>query len=106
MISAPISHVTIRSAGVRGRARLHVPELRRAPALARELEERLAADERVHRVEASPVTGNLLVLFDAGRLRLGTLREDIAAEVAAYRRRPRRRSPEGVALRPLAAPDG
>ncbi len=70
---------------VRGRARLRVPGLRRQPALALRLRDRLGVDDRVYQVWASPITGNLLVHFDAGRLGLREIRQRIAREAASYR---------------------
>ena len=64
------SVVVVRSAAVRGRARLHVRGLRRQPVLGLLLQERLGADDRIQHVGASPVTGNVLVLFDAARVDL------------------------------------
>ena len=57
--------VVVVSQAVRGRARLHVPGLRRQPDLALYLQDRLAGDDRVRDVRASVVTGNVLVTFDA-----------------------------------------
>ncbi|HEX8203583.1 MAG TPA: hypothetical protein VF590_24115 [Isosphaeraceae bacterium] len=47
-----------------GRVRLRVAGLKRDPALAREIEGRLSADPAIRRVEASLVTGSVLILFD------------------------------------------
>jgi P-type Ca2+ transporter type 2C len=60
--------VTIVFGCIRGRARLRVAGLRGRPSVAHHLEERLSAEEGVHRVAASALTGNLLVLFDGDRL--------------------------------------
>ena len=64
------SSVVVVSAAVRGRARLHVRELRRQPALGFLLRERLGGDERIRQVRASAVTGNVLVRFDPRRATL------------------------------------
>ena len=79
------SNVVVLSAAVPGRARLHVHELRRQPALAFQLRDRLADDERIHHIRASAVTGNVLVLFDAARLDLAEVRRRVAREAVAYR---------------------
>jgi P-type Ca2+ transporter type 2C len=79
------SSVVVLSAAVPGRARLHVPELRRQPALAFQIRERLASDDRIRHVRASAVTGNVLVLFEAARLDLGEVRRRVAREAATYR---------------------
>jgi Ca2+-transporting ATPase len=80
-----LTSVVVLSATVRGRARLHVPGLRRQPTLALRLRDRLGGDDRVHQVWASPITGNVLVRFDAGHLELAELRQRVAREVASYR---------------------
>jgi Ca2+-transporting ATPase len=96
--------VVVLSAGVRGRARLHVPGLRSTPGLGFQLRERLATDERVHAVRPSAVTGNVLVLFDADRLALREVRRQIARVAATYRpvrgAEAAHRSPAGIALPP------
>ena len=51
-----------------GRIRLKVPEVKRSPQTARELEEQLAARDAVLEVRANPRTGNVLVLYDSGQL--------------------------------------
>jgi hypothetical protein len=73
------------SAAVPGRARLHVPELRRQPARGLQLCDRLGGDDRIRHVRASAVTGNVLVLFDAARLDLDEVRRRVAREAATYR---------------------
>jgi hypothetical protein len=47
-----------------GRVRLRVAGLKRDPALAREIEGRFSADPAIQHVEASPVTGSVLIRFD------------------------------------------
>lgn len=47
-----------------GRIRLCVPEVRSNPALVREIQEQLSGYQGVRRVEANPITGSLLVLYD------------------------------------------
>ncbi len=56
--------VRVVHAALPGRARLHLTELRRAPALATAIEQGMAAQPGVHGVSASARTGNVLVLFD------------------------------------------
>ncbi len=73
------------SASVPGRARLHVPTLRRQPALALQLQERLRRDDRIRHVGASAITGNVLVLFDRSRLDLREVRRQLELEAATYR---------------------
>ena len=73
------------SASVPGRARLHVPALRRQPALALQLQERLRRDDRIRHVGASAITGNVLVLFDRSRLDLREVRRQLELEAATYR---------------------
>jgi Ca2+-transporting ATPase len=80
-----LSSVVVVSAAVPGRARLHVRELRRQPALAFQLRDRLGGDDRIHDVRASAVTGNVLVLFDAARLDLDAVRRRVAHEATTYR---------------------
>lgn len=48
-----------------GRIRLKVSKVKENPALAREIQERLSTIPRIQRVEANPVTGSVLVLYDA-----------------------------------------
>lgn len=73
------------SVSVPGRARVRVRALRGKPALARTLESRLAGYEAVRSVAASPVTGSVLVHFDARRLRVSRLLATLAKETAAAR---------------------
>ncbi len=70
--------------------------LRRQPALAFQLRDRLSGDDSIHEVRASPVTGNVLVLYDAGRLGLDELRRRVARAAAGYR--PRWGTPAGESL--------
>ena len=62
---------------VRGRVRLHVEGLRGRPRLAARLEGGLAVSAAVRSVHANPVTGNILVTFDARRLALPRLVDEI-----------------------------
>jgi Ca2+-transporting ATPase len=94
------------SGTVRGRARLRVPGLRRQPDLALLLRDSLSADDRVHQVQASPITGNVLVLFDAGRLSLEELRRRVAREAGRYRRTPWARAGESTGLTLPPSTDG
>ena len=95
--------MSIRSGAVSGRARLGVPGLRDEPGLALRLQDRLGADERVHCIRPSTLTGNVLVLFDADRLRVAELRRQVAREVAAYR--PYRAAASAADGPPLAPSD-
>src|SRR5262245_10121988 len=101
-----MANVAVLSAPRRGRARLSVPGLRHQPGLALQLRDRLGGDDRVRQVRPSTVTGNMLVIFDAGRISLDELRQRVAREAGGYR--PRKGSPaaesRGVDL--LPAGDG
>jgi Ca2+-transporting ATPase len=79
------SSVVVLSAAVRGRARMHVRQLRRQPALALQLRESLAGDDRIRDVRASAITGNVLVFFDAARIDLDEVRRRVGREAAVYR---------------------
>ena len=105
MLKSP-SVVVVRSAAVRGRARLHVRGLHRQPVLGLLLQERLGADDRIHHVGASPVTGNVLVLFDAARVDLGEIQRRVAREIATYRRLGGTRISDGHAAGALPDVDG
>ena len=94
MALADMTRVSVLSGAVRGRARLCVPGLRDQPGLALQLQDRLGADDRVHRVRPSTLTGNVLVLFDGRRLGLAELRRQVAREAAGYRPR-RETTPRG-----------
>src|SRR5262245_22265769 len=98
------TQVSIRSGAVSGRARLAVPGLRDEPGLALRLQDRLGADERVHCIRPSTLTGNVLVLFDGDRLRLAELRRQVAREAAGYR--PYRAAASTAHAPPLAPSDG
>ncbi len=69
----PRRRVTPVSVAVPGRARLRVEGLRGYPGLAHRIEESLAGEPDVHRVQASPVTGTVLILFEPRRVRLRDL---------------------------------
>ena len=58
---------------VRGRARLQVEGIRGRPVCAARLEARLAAAHGIRQARASSTTGNVLILFDAGKLELRSL---------------------------------
>jgi hypothetical protein len=47
-----------------GRIRLRVPEVKANPALAREIQKQFSTFKGVRRVEANPLTGSVLVLYD------------------------------------------
>ena len=51
-----------------GRLRIRVVGLKRSPTTARRIEERLRALDGVTSATANPRTGNVLVLYDPGRL--------------------------------------
>jgi Ca2+-transporting ATPase len=55
--------IEVLHATVHGRLRLRIPALYRAIALRRRIEERLAADENIHRVRANELTGTVLVSY-------------------------------------------
>ena len=101
-----MTRVSVLSGAVPGRARLCVPGLRDQPGLALQLQDRLAADDRVHRVRPSTLTGNVLVLFDGRRLGLTELRQQVAREAAAYRPRRQTRPAEDRALQLAPSDDG
>jgi Ca2+-transporting ATPase len=64
---------------------VHVPTLRRQPALALQLREQLGSDDGIRHVAASAVTGNVLVLFDPSRIDLGEVRRRLEREADRYR---------------------
>lgn len=66
---------------VSGRARLRVAGLRGRPRVGFHLEDRLSGHSAIRRASANPVTGNLLVLFEARSLPL----DELIAAVARYR---------------------
>jgi Ca2+-transporting ATPase len=78
----PVALVPL-SVSVPGRARVRVDALRGHPALARAVEHRLTGHESVRRVAVNPVTGSVLVHFDARRLRVSRLLATLAKETAA-----------------------
>src|SRR5919106_22589 len=80
-----LAWVVVVSGAVRGRARLRVPGLRKQPALALHLQDRLGGDDRVRAVRPSVLTGNVLLLFDASRLDLHEILERIARETVTFR---------------------
>jgi cation-transporting ATPase I len=93
--------------GLPGRLRIHAPEWTQAPG---RLEQRLRALEGVERVQASALTGNVLVCFDAARLE----RDRVLALLADFEPRnvasdePTVESPPGpsAVVRPEAGPHG
>jgi Ca2+-transporting ATPase len=101
-----MASVVVISSTVRGRARLRVPGLRHQRTLALVLQDRLGQDDGVRRVEASEITGNVLVLFDPGRVGLDELRKRVARETARHTV-PRRNHPaEGGRDQLLPVADG
>lgn len=79
------AHVVPMSLAVPGRARVRVPELRGAPAVARALEMRLSGHHAVRTVRVNPITGSVLVHFDARQLPVPRLLAALARETAASR---------------------
>src|SRR5919109_2264942 len=51
-----------------GRVRVKIAQLRDNPEFAREIRERLSGVRGIRRIEANPLTGSLLVLYDPGEL--------------------------------------
>jgi P-type Ca2+ transporter type 2C len=82
---ADSASVVVLSSGLRGRARLRVPGLYRHPALAIHLQEYLDGEDDVDAVTASPLTGNVLVLYDAARLHVSDVRRRVARAAAVHR---------------------
>src|SRR5215510_13203070 len=82
--------VILLSVAVRGRVRARVAGLRRRPDVARRIEDRLTIQVGILEVRANPLTGTVLVLFDAESL--GP--RQIATELERCRdgKPPRRRS--------------
>jgi hypothetical protein len=60
-----------------GRLRIKVPEVKNDPDRAREIETRIRMIEGVERVTANPVTGSVLILYDAGRTVMGDITETL-----------------------------
>jgi hypothetical protein len=48
-----------------GRIRIKIPELKGAPEKAQEIKGHLSATAGVHSVQANPITGNALILYDS-----------------------------------------
>src|SRR5688572_4932190 len=96
--------VTVLSIAVRGRLRVRVSAVRGRPAAAAALEDALGALAAVRDVQASPLTGSVLVHFDASRLRARDLVGRIAGQAAvpATRATPRAPAPAWHALSPEA----
>jgi len=86
------------SAAVRGRARIHLPTLRRQPALAFQLREQLGCNDGIRQVAASAVTGNVLVLFDPSRIDLREVQRRLEREAERFHRL--RASDDGALRRP------
>ncbi|CAM2010011.1 ABC transporter ATP-binding protein/permease [Acanthopleuribacter pedis] len=74
--SAHRGTIRLRSAGL-GRERWDVRPLHRRPLLAEAVEQELGGREGIRRVSANPVTGRILVHFDAGRYSAGQLKPHI-----------------------------
>jgi hypothetical protein len=53
---------------IEGRLRIKVPEVKRSPARAREIERRFLAVEGIVEVSANPATGNVLFLYDPEKI--------------------------------------
>jgi Heavy metal associated domain 2 len=63
-----------------GRLRIKVPEVKRSPARARQIEGLFRKVEGIHEVRANPITGNVLFLHDPERI---AVREILGALIAA-----------------------
>ena len=105
------AHVIPLSLAVPGRARVRVPELRGAPAVARALASRLSGHQAVRTVHVNPLTGSVLVHFDARQLSVSRLLAALAKATAASRsgrnghRPPARELPSGESWHTVAAAD-
>ena len=86
--------LSIRHSAVPGRLRLGVAGLRRHPERQREVEDAFAIVDGVRSVQASPLTGNVLVLYDPAQCSVSTILRS-AAEVP--RREPTQGGPHGRA---------
>jgi copper chaperone CopZ len=62
-----------------GRLRLKVPEVKGAPDRAREIESQLRMVSGVDHVTANPLTGSVLILYDAGVTGTGEISETLRA---------------------------
>src|SRR6266446_4302703 len=80
-----LSTVKVVFVAVRGRARLHVEGIRGRPAYAARLQARVAGAHGIRQAHASPTTGNVLVLFDAGKLELRSLIVAVARHAGEVR---------------------
>jgi copper chaperone CopZ len=69
----------------RGRVRLAVADMKRSPWLATRIERRLASVPGVTKVNASPVTGTILVQFDASQVDERLLMKVVELSTAALR---------------------
>jgi hypothetical protein len=58
-----LSDIELRHA-IPGRVRLRIPGIKGQPALAREVQQQLSGLKVVRRVEVSPITGSVLVIYD------------------------------------------
>src|SRR5262249_50071113 len=65
---------------IEGRLRIKVPEVKRSPARARQVEELFRGVDGIQEVGANPVTGNVLLLHDRGRI---AARQILGALIAA-----------------------
>jgi hypothetical protein len=65
---------------IEGRLRIKVPEVKRRPAQARQIEDLFHAVEGIREVRANPITGNVLFLHDPGRI---AARQILGALIAA-----------------------
>jgi hypothetical protein len=72
-----------------GRVRLKIPRVKENPELARQAQEKLGRIPGIHRVEANPATGSLLIIYDVAMLAslealgpLGAIFAEIFPEVA------------------------
>jgi len=65
---------------IEGRLRIKVPEVKGSPVRARQIEDLFREVEGVHEVRANPITGNVLLLHDPGRV---AARQILGALIAA-----------------------
>jgi hypothetical protein len=66
-----------------GRVRLKVAQVRENPALAGELQKRLAATRGISKVEVNPLTSSVLVLYDERELSSPDVLHELAAPLSA-----------------------
>lgn len=62
MMASPYLHA------LDGRLRIGIPVVKGSPARAQEIETKFRRIDGIRQVEANPITGNVLFLFDSGRI--------------------------------------